>query len=57
MQKLATQPRQTLAAAPARCRRCGQARLDSQAAVCIGCRAQESVARHIPSARRPFTGH
>jgi recombinational DNA repair protein RecR len=33
------------------CRRCGQA---AAASVCPGCRAQESVARHIPPARRWF---
>jgi hypothetical protein len=34
-----------------RCCRCGQV---GAARVCAGCRAQESVARHIPSARRWF---
>jgi hypothetical protein len=34
------------------CRRCGQV---AAASVCPACRAQESVARHIPSARPWFS--
>jgi len=39
------------------CRRCGQSGLEGNGvAICVGCRAQEEVARHIPHTQRRFSG-
>jgi ribosomal protein L37E len=49
-----TQPRQSDVAATHRCRRCGTSHFAADIAVCIGCRAQEQVTRHIPPAGHWF---
>lgn len=47
-----SQPSRREADAAGPCRRCGQWPLDAGVTVCIRCRAQEEVARHIPPAQR-----
>ena len=55
MQSLEMQPRQQSVASPQNCRRCGEPRLDGASVhVCVGCRAQEEVARHVRSTHRRF---
>jgi len=61
MQQIDPQPRQTRAAHGQTCRRCRRTHLAQAAAgaslnVCLGCRAQEVVARHIPPAQRWSAG-
>jgi hypothetical protein len=34
-----------------RCRRCGRPGTEARLTVCVGCRALEEVARHIPPAQ------
>ncbi len=36
------------------CRRCGKPNAQAALAVCVGCRAQEQVARHIPPSAHWF---
>jgi ribosomal protein L37E len=49
-----TQPRQTVTPLTYDCRRCGKPSAQAAITVCIGCRAQEQVARHIPPSAHWF---
>ena len=49
-----TQPRQPVSSLTYDCRRCGKQGAQAALSVCIGCRAQEQVARHIPPSTHWF---
>jgi hypothetical protein len=49
-----TQPRQPVSSLTYDCRRCGKRGAQAATSVCIGCHAQEQVARHIPPSTHWF---